>query len=792
MKIAIVAPSPVPFTIGGIENMMWGLYDTINTSTTHQAELIKLPSKELSFWELIENYYQFYKLDLSHFDVVITAKYPAWMVQHDNCIFYVAHRLRGLYDTYGLMGLPQNVERGNRRIDKILDYMKNNPSPSSLDEFFAMLFELKNTADSNDERFFAFPGPLIRDIVHYMDDFAFSRPKKARYCSISKTVSARKEYFPKNADVEVIYLPASKKEYGTGDYKYVFMVSRLDGPKRIDMLVKAMRHVKSDVQLYIAGTGPEKKKLEDLAKGDSRIHFLGFVSDEEVETYYANSLVIPYFPYEEDYGLITVEAMMHQKPVITTRDSGGPTEFVTNGETGFVVDMDERKIAEKIDFFAENPEEARRMGRNGYDLVKDITWANVINKLLGEGSVAVNHSEQKKTNRKKITVTSTFPIYPPMGGGQARTYSLYKELAKHFDVDIVSYTNFDQLGFCDIIAPNLREIRTPRELKHQEKMWKMEEKAKIPLSDMAELTLGSETPKYCEELEKSINSSDVVVLSHPYLYNVAKKYLGNKTLVYEAQDIEYIIKQGMLPDSSIKSELLKQVYEAEKNCCNESAFVMTCSEEDRQKLHELYGTPLDKIFVVPNGVDTNATSYISPEQRMENKRSLGLENEKITLFMGSWHGPNLDACEMIFKIAPLCPDTAFMLMGSQCMYFKDREIPENVAMLGLVSEEEKNRTFGIVDFALNPMLGGSGTNLKMFDYMSAGIPIITTEFGTRGIEEKGIFTLADTVEEMAAAINHFRWNDKVKNQVTASREYVKATFDWSVIADRIVEEFNKC
>ncbi len=789
MKIAIVAPSPVPFTIGGIENMMWGLYDTINTTTTHQAELIKLPSKELDFWELIESYYQFYKLDLSHFDLVITAKYPAWMVQHDNCIFYVAHRLRGLYDTYGLMDLPSSVESGNPKIDRVLDHMKSNPFPASLDPFFDMLFELKRTAGKSEESFFAFPGPLIRDIVHYMDDFAFSRPERAKFCAISGTVSARKEYFPKNAEVEVIYLPASKKEYGTGDYKYVFMISRLDGPKRIDVLVKAMKYVKSDIELYIAGTGPEKKKLEALAKGDKRIHFLGFVSDEEAEAYYSNSLVIPYFPYEEDYGLITVEAMMHQKPVITTRDSGGPTEFVKNGETGFIVDLDERQIAEKIDFFAENPDEARRMGINGYDLVKDITWDNVIAKLLGD--VSVTDKKSVVCKRKRITVTSTFPIYPPMGGGQARIFNLYRELAKNFDIEIISYTNFDQSPFCGNIAPHLKEIRIPRELKHQEKVWKMEEKAKIPLSDIAELTFGAETPGFCEALERSVKDSDMVVISHPYLYNAAQKYIGGKPFVYEAHNVESIMKQRMLPETSIKEELVKQVFEAEKACCSDSLFVTTCSEEDRQKLHEIYGTPLEKIFVVPNGVDTSATRYVSPEQRMENKRRLGLENEKITLFMGSWHGPNLDACEMIFKIAPLCPDTTFLIMGSQCAYFKDRSLPENVAMLGLVSEAVKNRTFGIVDFALNPMLSGSGTNLKMFDYMSAGIPIISTEFGTRGIDEKGIFTLADTVEETADAINSFRWNSAVKEQIDASRKYVRAVFDWSVIAGNIVKEFSK-
>jgi hypothetical protein len=74
MKIAIVAPSPVPFTIGGAELLFSGMQDAINNYTSHQCELIKLTTKEDNFWNLVESYYKFYQLDLSHFDMVISDK----------------------------------------------------------------------------------------------------------------------------------------------------------------------------------------------------------------------------------------------------------------------------------------------------------------------------------------------------------------------------------------------------------------------------------------------------------------------------------------------------------------------------------------------------------------------------------------------------------------------------------------------------------------------------------------------------------------------------------------------
>lgn len=774
MKIAIIGPSPVPFTIGGMENMLSGLYEQINHTTSHQAELLKLPSKEHSFWDLMETYYQFYKLDVSHFDAVIVGKYPGWMVQHQNKIFYVAHRLRGLYDTYHYMNQPLEVPRGNPKIDQLLDYMESFPHPDSLDTFFKMVFRLKNSAGAEETPYFAFPGPLIRKLVHYMDDFAFRETQLETYYAISDTVRKRKDYFPAGSKVEVVYLPSEQGNEKTGEYRHIFVVSRLDRPKRIDLLIRAMKYVKSDIPLYIAGTGPEKDHLMKLAEKDSRIHFLGFVKDEEVDQYYADALLVPYFPQEEDYGLITIEAMMHKKPVITTQDAGGPTEFVSDGETGFVTACDPRAIGEKIDYMARHLSETVAMGERAYERVSTINWKSVLDKILQE-------AQQATRARKRITVTSTFGIYPPQGGGQARTFHIYREVGKWADVNIVSYADSGKAPFEARLAAGLRETRIPRSLVHQEQIWELERKGKFPLSDIAELKLGGETSEYREKLRASIAESDWVVFSHPYLYPLGKEYLKNRPFIYEAQDIEYLLKKEILPESEIKKNLLSWIYESEKECCEKAEFIMTCSSEDREKISELYQISAEKIIVVPNGVDTHEIRYTSVSERMRNKERLGLSREKIGVFMGSWHGPNLEACQVLFQVADRCPEVKFMLLGSQCEYFKDKKLPENVALMGLVSEETKANVFQTADFALNPMYSGSGTNLKMFDYMAAGLPIITTEFGTRGIQDKQLFHLANTTEEFAQEIHSFQLVSE-EGRVEMARKYVEERFDWRVIA----------
>lgn len=780
MKIAIVAPSPVPFGIGGIENLVWGMSDWINQNTKHQVELIKLPSREMDFWSLIETYYYFYKLNLDYFDMVISVKYPAWMVKHKNHVCYLAHRLRGLYDTYHFTRLPKTTKRGHKKIDEILDYMKYNSDINQLDDFFNMLFSLKGECHNIPQEYFSFPGSFIREIIHFLDNNALSNKNIKKFLCISDTVKNRKEYFPKDCDAVTIYPPSNLKKYSHGEYNHIFMVSRLDGPKRINLLIESMCYVKSDIKLFIAGTGPQEEELKRLAGNDKRIEFLGFVNDDDVEKYYRDSLVVPYFPYDEDYGLITIEAMMHGKPVITTIDAGGPTEFVINNETGFVVGTNPKEIAEKIDYFAQNTDEAKRMGINAFNRVNKITWDKVVSGILN------GNYTNKNEKKKKITVTSTFPIYPPLGGGQSRIYNIYRNLGEAYDVEIVSLTNEINGRFQGYISNGLYENRISKSNIHCEKEWEIESKVGVPITDVAMPLLINYTPEYINELQKSIDKSDLVVISHPYMWTAAKPYLHGRKFIYEAHNVEYNMKKKMLPSNKHSEELISLTYNIEKECCEQSKFIMTCSEEDRIELARLYNVSIEKIIVVPNGVDTSKTAFVSVEERLYNKQKNGLEKEKIGLFMGSWHGPNLEACEQIFKIAPKCKDTKFLLMGSQCEYFKNKRIPDNVGLLGIVSEETKNKIFGMVDFALNPMLSGSGTNLKMFDYMSAGIPVITTELGTRGIENKNVFIIANT-EHMADEINKFCLNQYIlltKN----SREYVENTFNWRNICDKIVEK----
>ncbi|RPJ64675.1 MAG: glycosyltransferase, partial [Alphaproteobacteria bacterium] len=443
MRIAIIAPSPVPFTIGGAEKLWWGLQNYINDYTTHQCELLKIPTREHNFWDLIESYYQFYKLDLSYFDMVISTKYPAWMVKHQNHTVYLQHHLRGLFDTYRFCNEPVSVPQ-NLRVNLVSDILKiidmGNPSEKNVKEIFEKLTRLQIDQHKYNRETFKFPGPFIRAIIHFFDAYALAPNRIRNYFAISENVKLRKDYFPHDAKVGVIYHPSKIENFACRNYDYLFTVSRLDGPKRIDLLVKAMKYVPHNIKFKIAGTGPEESRLKELAKGDGRIEFIGYTSEEDLISLYSNALAILYIPYDEDYGLITIEGMMSHKPIITSIDSGGSLEFVENYETGFAVNPDPEKIAEKINYIIENKEKTIAMGDAAYQKVELINWGNVVSRLLDDKKL-IPETKKKQfmhETKKKILVLSTYSCYPPRGGGQHRLYNIYSLLAKEFDVTICS------------------------------------------------------------------------------------------------------------------------------------------------------------------------------------------------------------------------------------------------------------------------------------------------------------------------------------------------------------------
>jgi glycosyltransferase involved in cell wall biosynthesis len=172
------------------------------------------------------------------------------------------------------------------------------------------------------------------------------------------------------------------------------------------------------------------------------------------------------------------------------------------------------------------------------------------------------------------------------------------------------------------------------------------------------------------------------------------------------------------------------------------------------------------------------------------------DNRFTVLFMGSWHGPNIDASLALLEVARRVPQVRVMLVGSVCEYLRRWHFscPANVELAGVVDESQKNETLGWVDLAVNPTETGSGTNLKMLDYLAAGVPVLTTPFGGRGLElEDGVHARIAPMLEFPAEIERIRTtpDEALSRMVRNAREHVEARFTWRGIADRLANRIRE-
>ncbi|WP_338462573.1 glycosyltransferase family 4 protein [Synechococcus elongatus IITB7] len=781
MQIGIIAPSPVPFCIGGAEKFWWGLQRAFNELTPHSAELIKLPSPENDFSSLVQSYQRFSQLKLDHFDLLISSKYPAWMVSHPNHICYLQHRLRGLYDTDN--GHQRDLRLTHySQLKKISEILSNDVDRQQINFLFSEVksFLLREPIDS---KLLDFPGQLIRQIIHYCDRIALSPSEIAGYAAISHNVAHRKNYFPDSIKPKVIHHPSDLESFYCGKNDYFFTVGRLDNAKRVSLLISAMKQAKTDIPLLIAGTGPEANTLKQQAGNDSRIHFLGFVKDREVIDLYANALAVLYVPYDEDYGLVPIEAFRSGKPVITVADAGGPLEFVRNLKTGWVVAPKPISIAQAIDECSQNIDRAAEYGKAGQAIAETITWEKTVRELLALVEPAQQFAAPR---RKHLLIGSTFPVTPPRSGGQSRIFNLYKALSYEFKVELISLGPVNSDPKTYQLTENFCEIIVPKSRAHQKVEHQLERQAGVSIGDLAATFYGDRTPQLIETINQRRSQADVLVASHPYLLPWLQPKTSTSKLVYEAHNCEFDLKQGMFAQNRKGIALAQEVLSLEAKACQQADLVVTCLEEDWQRLCELYQCQAIPHVLVPNGVNCQEVPFVNPSVRSQWKQRIGYSSF-IFLFVGSWHSPNVEAARAIVGWSASFPKQEFLIVGSvgHALQQEFKKLPANVHCLGEVDARTKQVALSVADVALNPMSSGSGSNLKVVEYLASGLPLITTEFGVRALpvalqEQCLLGDLTDFPNLMQQALSNPHLHDLEVRQ--SARQIVEDQLDWPAIA----------
>jgi glycosyltransferase involved in cell wall biosynthesis len=276
-------------------------------------------------------------------DRVIGLKFPAYLMEHPNKVLWILHQHRTAYDLWEHGAGDLHGQPGGEAAMQAI-----------------------RSADRRQI-------PLAR-----------------RVYTNSRRVSERLAQYNDIASTPLYHPPPLCDLFHCAEAEDFFLLpSRINEVKRQSLVIEALFHVRSNVRVCIVGR-PESQAFFDrlAARAASlppgRVVFMGGISDSEKIALYSRCLAVLFAPLDEDYGYVTLEAMLSGKPVLTCTDSGGVLEFVVDGQTGLVCEPTPSALAANMDLLWEQRSFARNLGLQGQEHYHrlGIDWQNAVETLL--------------------------------------------------------------------------------------------------------------------------------------------------------------------------------------------------------------------------------------------------------------------------------------------------------------------------------------------------------------------------------------------------------------------------
>lgn len=169
--------------------------------------------------------------------------------------------------------------------------------------------------------------------------------------------------------------------------KFFLYAGRIKWTKNVELAIRAFQEFQKtngngEWKLIVAGIVDSKSReyfasLEQAAAGNANIVFKLDPTTEELWDLYDRCYTLLYTPLNEDWGIVPIEAMAFGKPVIAV-NSGGPTETILHGKSGYLMDPQPAIFAERMSHLADDPEGAKAMGRHGVERAKVFSWESFV------------------------------------------------------------------------------------------------------------------------------------------------------------------------------------------------------------------------------------------------------------------------------------------------------------------------------------------------------------------------------------------------------------------------------
>lgn len=389
---------------------------------------------------------------------------------------------------------------------------------------------------------------------------------------------------------------------------------------------------------------------------------------------------------------------------------------------------------------------------------------------------------------KKLLVMNHYPtIYPPNTGGVLRYFHLYHKLSRYYDVTLLSQKYTPEVEIIHY-SNRFREYRIPtnaEQYRIDERLIREGTGPRFSTHAALSCALLKEPPAdFRQYYDLHYADSDLIIHDTPFLFHYDVHFgTDNKPRIYNSHNHESEFAKHIWYGDRAK-EYIALVTQLEESLVQRAAYVYATSEDDRQSMITSFNISRRRIKLAPNGV--------IPDE-WERRRNDSIGRSKVTaFFIGSMHQPNIEIVAFVVsKLAKQCPEIEFIIAG-QCSNECGDIAVSNVNCLGGIDDVQKKKWFAEVDVAINPAFYGTGTKIKTLEFMSAGIPLLSTEVGVKGLTlTEGTHYFLASHNSFAEVLNKIAQDKSRLRTVAANGQaYINRTYSWEAVAKQLKKQFD--
>lgn len=223
----------------------------------------------------------------------------------------------------------------------------------------------------------------------------------------------------------------------------------------------------------------------------------------------------------------------------------------------------------------------------------------------------------------------------------------------------------------------------------------------------------------------------------------------------------------------------------EKNICNTADYITTVSQKDKEELLKIgVNRP---VITIPNGVDYSRYQVMA-EVRERYRQKYGIqENDLVLVFHGTLnYSPNIAADDIlknqIFpKLSMRHKNLKLLLIGPG----RKSLIGDNIIELSEISFDEFPMHLSMGDIGVVPLTSGSGTRLKIIEYLASGIPTVSTQIGAEGLpvdDGRDILIAQDARDELLRKTELLLEDKKLRQRLSENgKKLVIGKLDWNIV-----------